>query len=320
MNRVDRLLGYLLIFQGKELVRAQDLAERFEVSERTVYRDVDALCELGVPLYGVAGEGYRLMDGYYLPPIMFAEEEARALFLATAMLTSFTPEGKTRDAAQSAIEKVRSVLPEATLAQVEALQSTLGFYAFGRPPLNLDDPKFIQLSEAIQNRQVIELGYHAMHNNRVTERVVEPLRLIYLGSAWVLSGYCRLRQDERNFRLDRIDSLVITTETFPPRVTTLGPEGFADGIEVVVRFHSHIVRWVQESQHFTFVREEASHPQDGTTMVYRVRAVDQIVRWLLGWGATFEVLAPAKVRHEIRQISEEMMTQHQESAAIRPNR
>ena len=157
MNRIDRLLGYLHIFQGKELVRAKDLAERFEISPRTVYRDIDALCELGVPIYGVTGEGYRLMDGYYLPPIMFDEEEARALCLAVSLLSSFTPEGKTRTAAQSAIEKIRSVLPKATLAQVEALHAILGFYASGRPPLILDDPKFTEISEAIQNRQVIKL-------------------------------------------------------------------------------------------------------------------------------------------------------------------
>ncbi|MCB0126930.1 MAG: HTH domain-containing protein, partial [Caldilineaceae bacterium] len=82
MNRVDRLLGYLLVFQSHDLVRARDLATRFEVSERTVYRDIEALYEVGVPLVGMPGEGYQLMPGYYLPPVMFNTGEAQALFLA----------------------------------------------------------------------------------------------------------------------------------------------------------------------------------------------------------------------------------------------
>ena len=315
MNRIDRLLGYLHIFQGKELVRAQDLAERFEVSHRTVYRDIDALCELGVPLYGVAGEGYRLMAGYYLPPIMFNEAEARALFLAVSLLTSFTPEGKTRTAAQSAIEKVWSVLPKATLAQVEALQSILGFYTFGRPPLILDDPKFTQLSEAIQNRQVIELRYHAMHNNSVTERAVEPLHLAYSQGAWILAGWCRLRHGIRNFRLDRIDDLKVTSEIFEP-LEFEGVQKYAnDGIKVVVRFQPRIVRWVQEAQHFTFARQElpkegSTNPEDEAVMVYRVRSIDQFVRWLLGWGSAFEVLEPDEVRTEIERVAKQILDRH----------
>ncbi|MEM7130006.1 MAG: YafY family protein [Chloroflexota bacterium] len=313
MNRVDRLLGYLLIFQGKELVRAQDLADRFEISERTVYRDIDALCELGVPLYGVAGEGYRLMDGYYLPPIMFTEQEARALFLAISMLTGFTPDGETRAAAQSAMEKIRTVLPEVTLAQVEALQSTLGFYIFRQQPHNLDDPKFALLLQAIQSRKVIQMSYHAMHNNRVTERTVEPLQLNYLDSAWVLYGYCRLRQDLRNFRLERIDTLTVTSEIFSLRVTKPPPRVIDGRAEVVVRFEPSIVRWVREAQHFTFVEERTSDQDDGSIMIYRTRA-DQIVRWLLSWGDTFEVLEPTEIRDEIARTAKQLWVQHQSGA------
>lgn len=321
MNRVDRLLGYLIIFQGKELVRAQDLAERFEVSERTVYRDVDALCELGVPLYGVAGEGYRLMEGYYLPPIMFNEDEARALFLAVSLLTSFTSDGPTRTAAQSAIEKIRSVLPDATLAQVEALQTVLGFYAFGRPPLNLDDPKFVQLSEAIQNCLIIKLRYHAMHSNSVSERTVEPLHLAYLQNVWVMTGYCHLRQDVRNFRLERIDALTVTTQTFEPRIKDIGPDTDRYQQDVMVRFDPAIVRWVKESQHFTFVREEPAvgvdsalgttvNHDEGKVMVYRVRSSEQIVPWLMGWGSTFEVLDPPEIRQELERIAKQIVERH----------
>ena len=112
MNRGDRLVAYLVLFQSRELLRAQDLADRFEISVRTVYRDMDALSQAGVPVYGVGGEGYRLMEGYYLPPITFSPEEAQALALALSMLLGFSVEGETRESAEDVLEKIRSILPK----------------------------------------------------------------------------------------------------------------------------------------------------------------------------------------------------------------
>ncbi len=299
MNRVDRLLGYLLIFQGRDLVRAQDLAARFEVSERTVYRDIEALYEVGVPLVGMPGEGYQLMPGYYLPPIMFGEAEAKALFLAIAMLTGLTEPGPTHAAARSALEKIRVVLPKATLTQVEALQAILGFYNIGRPSLDLDNPTFLQLQQAIQQRRVVVLQYHAQHDNQITERAVEPLQLAYLDNVWVLTGYCRLRQDQRVFRLDRIDQIQLTKELFTARPiqSHRSPE---EGELVTIQVDTAIARWVREAQHFTFVGEEVTEKSD-TLMHYRVRDIDKFVSWLLQWGERVELVAPVALRGEMQR-------------------
>jgi predicted DNA-binding transcriptional regulator YafY len=190
MNRTDRLLGYLLMFQSRGLLRAQDFAVQFDISERTVYRDIQALSEVGVPIMAMPGEGYRLMEGYYLPPIVFSEAEARALFLSISMLTGFAQAGETRQAAETALEKIRAILPEATLAQIEALQAMLGFYAVARPVLNLDDPTFVRLQQAIHQRRVVHLRYHAPQDNQITERDVEPLRLAFVDNTWILAAYC----------------------------------------------------------------------------------------------------------------------------------
>lgn len=309
MNRVDRLLGYLLTFQGHSLIRAQDLAEKFEVSERTVYRDIDALCEVGVPLYGTPGEGYRLMDGYYLPPIMFAEEEARALFLAVSMLTSFSEGGPTQDAANTALEKVRVVLPESMLEQVEALQAILGFYQIGRPSLNLDDERFAHIQQAIHRRQLIHVAYHAMHSNEITTRTVEPLHLAFVDNVWVMHGYCRLRKDWRNFRLDRIDKMDVAEEIFAPRPTKLDYIYTVEE-QVEVRFRVAVARWVREAQHFTFLSERVCEESGEPIMRYRVRDQQQIVRWLLGWGDQFEVVSPEAIRTEVARIAGNMATIH----------
>ena len=207
MNRVDRLMAYLLILQNRELVRAQDFAERFEISERTVYRDMQALSEVGVPISAMPGEGYRLMPGYYLPPVMFSPAEARALFLALSLFDSTIGEGETKTAVFTARDKIKVVLPAASRRQVEALEAVLGFYGFRTPPIDLDDALFVQLQEAIHERRVIWLRYHSQHQNEVTEREVEPRELVFLDKVWMVSGYCRLRQANRVFRLDRIDKL-----------------------------------------------------------------------------------------------------------------
>ena len=309
MNRVDRLLGYLIIFQSRELVRAQDLAARFEVSERTVYRDVDALVELGVPLVGVAGEGYRLMAGYSLPPVMFTEAETHALFVAIAMLQGLTQDGPTKAAATTAREKVQAILPTTTLQRAEALQKVLGFYAVGRPPVNLDDERFVQLQQAIDRHQIVYLHYHAQHSNSISARDVEPLHLAFLDNVWLLHGYCHLRQDYRNFRLDRIDHLTVKREKFAARPVKL-PRLQDKSLRVLVRFDANIVRWVREAQHLTFAEEIEEDEEGNVVMAYHVGSSAQFARWLLSWGDEMEVISPPNMRAEIAHAAQAMATRH----------
>lgn len=309
MNRIDRLMGYLIMLQSRELIRAQDIAKQFEISERTVYRDMQALSEVGVPISAMPGEGYRLMDGYYLPPIMFTPDEARALFLAVAMLDGFTSEGETKTAVSSALAKIQTVLPNATRRQVEALQAILHFYSFPSPPLNFDDATFVSLQEAIHRQQMVRLRYHALHSNRITERAVEPSHLVFLDKAWMLVGYCRLRQSERIFRLDRIDHLHITDEKFIPHHLPDRDRMHGD-VTVTVRFAPEISRWVQERNHFSHI---ASNPTaDGwIEAVYQPRSLDQIMGWLLSWGAGMEVLAPSELRQMVAETAVLITQRHQ---------
>lgn len=311
MNRVDRLMGYLLLFQSRGLMRAQDFAQQFEISERTVYRDIQALSEVGVPIVAIPGEGYRLMEGYYLPPITFSPDEARALYLAISMLSGLASPGPTQSAALAALEKVRAVLPAAGLRQVEALQAIVNFYALPGLTIDFDDKTFLKLQEAIHQQRVIQLRYHALHTNEVTEREVEPVSLVFLDKAWFLSGYCRLRQGNRIFRLDRMDSLKVRNETFPPRERILrspqpGP------LTVLVRFEAEVVRWVEERQHFSWA-ETRPGPAGEAVMVYHPRTLEQMEGWLLGWGEQMEVLEPAELRARIATLAARIMARHQGS-------
>lgn len=308
MNRTDRLMAYLVIFQSRTLIRAQDLATRFEISERTVYRDIDALCEAGVPIYGVAGEGYRLMEGYFLPPVAFSPEEARSLALALSMLIGFSVEGGTRRSAETASDKIRSILPNRQKREVEAIQAVVNFYAFPRPQLDFDDQRFLAIQRAIHDHFLIDLTYHSLSGNEATRRIVEPMRLVLLNQAWQLNAFCRLRKDVRHFNLDRIDQFQVLRESFAPREITSPrfPEGRFD---IHVLFPHDVVRWVRERQHFSFQREEKP-TKAGVEMVYRVADWGVIANWLLGWGAQMKIISPHHLRERVVEMARRMVEKH----------
>lgn len=306
MNRVDRLMGYLLLFQSRGLMRAQDFADKFEISERTVYRDIQALSEVGVPIMAMPGEGYRLMEGYYLPPITFSPDEARSLYLAVSMLTGQTTPGSTQSAALSALEKIRAVLPNVTLRQVEALEAITHFYSFPHTLLDFDDEIFLTLQQAIYERQLVRLRYHARHNNQVTERDVEPLELVNVEKTWMLVAYCRLRQDQRVFRLNRIDDMAILNERFTRRELANYRRTPYKVIEVIVRFDPSTVRWVRERQHFTFDKNYKDN-----TMLYKPYTFEQIEWWLLSWGDKLEVLEPIELRERLAKTATQIAKRHQ---------
>lgn len=313
MNRVDRLIGYLLLLQSRRQVRAADFAERFEISERTVYRDIQALSEVGVPIVALPGKGYQVMQGYYLPPIAFSPDEARALALSVGMMTGAASRGPTRDAAVGALEKVRAVLSSETLRQVEALLAVTRFYTHPATQLDLEDRKLVDLQRAILDRRVVRLRYHAHTSNQVTVRDVEPLELVLVDRSWILDAYCRMRQAPRGFRLNRVDGYTVLDEQF-----TLRPLSARDcepgTTRVVVRFNPDIVRWVSERQHFSYspheTAEERARGAGEAVIVYRPRAFDVIDGWLLSWGDAFEVLEPPELRQRLDAIADRIAARH----------
>ncbi|MGQ0549083.1 MAG: helix-turn-helix transcriptional regulator [Armatimonadota bacterium] len=312
MNRVDRLVGYLLFFQTHGQVRAADFAQRFEISERTVYRDIQALSEVGVPIVALPGKGYRLTEGYYLPPIAFSPDEARALALALGMITGAAARGRTREAAVAALEKIRVVLPKETLRQVEALLAVTRFYSHPAMQVDLADRKLLDLQRAILDRRVVQLQYHAHTTNEVTVRDVEPLQLVLVERTWILDAYCRLRQASRGFRLNRVDAYKVREERFVPRDLSVCER--EPSLRVVVRFQPDVVRWVQERQHFSYssqeTAEERARRAGDEVMIYRPRAFDVIDGWLLSWGDTFEVLEPPELRQHLEAIAGRIGSRH----------
>jgi predicted DNA-binding transcriptional regulator YafY len=298
MNRIDRLFGIILHLQGRRRVRAEELPDAFEVSKRTIYRDILALTEVGVPIVSLPGQGYELMQGFFLPPLVFTREEATALLLGARLLGEQAV-GRIATGADTAVAKIAVALPEATRRDVERLGEMITFMV-PRPRFNLDDPQLSALQRSLGERRVVRMHYHSLARDEVSLRDVEPLRLTYSSGAWYLQAYCRLRLGQREFRLDRIESLEVLAETFQERQTALeGAEAGGAGTEVRVRVDGRSVRWVRERQHYGFVDEEQTGPE--VIMIYRVDSMEELVPWLRSWGPAVEVLSPPQLRSRLRR-------------------
>jgi len=293
MNRTDRLVAILLQLQAKPTLRAEDLARHFEISVRTVYRDLEALSESGVPLVATPGIGYRLMDGYFLPPLAFSESEAALLVLGGELIKQRV-DTELRPSAETALAKLESVLPKERRATVEEWRSQLQFFSTRAG----DDPRLARLRTAIRDRRVVRLHYHAFRKAEPETRDIEPVQLMLMRERWHVGAYCRLRKGPRMFRLDRIDRFSVLGEQFSIAERHVMPTAYEDwkatAAEVRVRFDPRVERWVRERQPFTFMREELD--ERGPIFVYGIRQEDDLVRWLLAWGASAEILSPPRLR------------------------
>lgn len=309
MNRTDRLLAITLELHAHRYTRAEDLATQFEVSVRTVYRDIEALCEAGVPVVATPGYGYSLAEGYFLAPVMLTADEAGMLLLGAAFVADQV-DAPYRDAVQTAQKKIEKILPEATRAEVDFLRDSFRFMSSIRARDPLIEERLTVIRRAIRAHEVLHLHYHARHGEP-GERDVEPHGLVQVSGAWLLAAYCRVRQDMRGFRLDRIDHAAPTGERFTRRqnfsVRTPHPMEYGD-IEVRVLVPTDMLRWVRENRHFTWVGEEPHAA--GAVMVFRPRSVREILPWLLSWGAGITVLAPVEAQHALRDAAAALLARY----------
>ncbi len=201
MRRADRLFQLLQLIRGRRLSTAAWLAQRMEVSVRTVYRDVAALQAQGVPIEGEAGVGYRVGRDYSLPPLMFTPEQAQAL-VASVRIAGSRIDPALASLAEDALSKILSVLP----CESRAAADSLPIHAPPRPYAAAVLERLGQLRRAIEARRLVYLDY-ADVNGAPTQRTVRPLACIYWEAAWTLSAWCELRADFRHFRLDRIQRM-----------------------------------------------------------------------------------------------------------------
>ncbi len=215
--RLVRLTAILTQLQSKRMVTARDIAQKHDVSIRTVYRDIRTLEQSGIPIITEEGKGYSIMEGYNLPPVMFTEEEANALVIAEHLILK-NKDQSLADQYQNAIAKIKSVLRYSQKSKAEILAQRI---QIRNNKYNEKTSSYlIQLQSHITDFRVVQIEYYSL-NNDPSERKIEPFALYTTNDNWVLIAFCRKRNDFRAFRLDRIQSLSPTSEVFEPHKITL---------------------------------------------------------------------------------------------------
>lgn len=216
-KRLSRLTAILMQLQTKRLTTATSLADRFNVSVRTIYRDIKALDEAGVPIVTEDGKGYTLMEGYRIPPVMFSESQANALILAEQLVLKNKDASFIKDYSE-AIDKVKAVLRQSEKDKANLLSDRTRFEQNLNRERNSNN--ISQLQSALTNFYLTRIDY-TNEQNKTTERTIEPFALLSTNENWLLVAWCRLRKQFRYFRLDRITKMEVLTEKFDQHKMTL---------------------------------------------------------------------------------------------------
>ncbi|MBS1680232.1 MAG: YafY family transcriptional regulator [Bacteroidetes bacterium] len=314
MNRIDRLTAILIHLQTKRVVKAEEIASRFGMSLRTVYRDVKALMEAGVPIGSEAGKGYFIVDGFHLPPVMFTQDEANSMLLAGKLVDKMADKS-VRTAFDSALHKIKAVLSDPEKDHLENLDSHIGVFLRSRyehrEQTGFPDDFLTEIQRGIAQRNVLSIEYVNM-DEKLTQRLIEPAGIFYYSMAWHLIAWCRLRDSYRNFRVDRIKSLLTTGEHFEKRSDISLQEYFKSMyqtnqnlVRVVVVFDKSALRgrplYGSSSQEDLGSRIRSEFMMD---------SLDYMAHWLLMFGPSVEIEQPEELKTKMAEITEALFRHH----------
>lgn len=305
-KRFDRIIAILIQLQSRRVVKAQELADRFGVSLRTIYRDIRTLETAGVPLYGEAGTGYSIVDGYRLPPVMFTREEAGSFVAAEKLMQKYTDKSL-GTYFESAMYKLKSVLRGSQKDWVSAIESQVLIEPEGEL-FNKEVPDALEIIfESIAEKRQIALKYWSQDAEFPTDRNIEPVGLFHENRHWYVMSYCHLRKDYRQFRTDRIQEIRRTQIPFSEEhgaLDTYLERGGAETAATKVRISvdKSIVRHIRGGRkYYGFVSEEEKG--DRVEMTFMTRDIQEAFpRWFLMFGDYAIVLEPEALKKRVGEI------------------
>lgn len=284
---------------------SKELAEHFGISRRTVFRDLRALSESGVPLTYAEGGGYEILEGYQLPPLMLSAREAATLLMGTEFM-KLQPDVSLRRDADEVELKIRSVLPDEVRNYIDTLKdrTVLDPYWLYSPDEESEEKgRWYELSEAVAKQRSVIMEYYVQSRNELTKRKVNPLGLVYYTDHWNLIAYDHLRNDVRNFRLDSIRSMHVLIERFePPEGFDLGEfvkESGGERKRVVVRFDDHVYQWARRSIPAEIDEEEDLDSAVRTTFYFE--NMEYVAQWLIRFGKGAVVEEPGELKELVRK-------------------
>ncbi|MCV9388204.1 helix-turn-helix transcriptional regulator [Reichenbachiella ulvae] len=311
MNRIDRLTAILIQLQSKKRVPLVEIEERFEIGRRTVFRDIRALTEAGVPIGGDAAEGYFIVEGYHLPPVMLNKEEAAALLLGGKLLAP-KADKKTYRAFEEALLKIKAVLRYSDKDYLQTLEDKVQVLQFRHSSDTEDQDRFFpDIQKAVAGHLLVDMLYYSNYSESINQRKVAPLGLVYYNDNWHIIGFCFLRKQIRDFRTTRVRELMLLEETFDPcdypNYDDFLKEQLSrfDVEEVTVEIRNDITRFISDAKYnYGFVSEKKG--QEWTEMKFVIPDHHFFVHWMMMHGKYGRILSPPSLIKRAKELSREI--------------
>lgn len=316
MNRFDRITAILIQLQSKKVVKAQDLADRFDISLRTVYRDIRTLEEAGVPLYGEAGVGYSIVDGYRLPPVMFTQEEAMAFITAEKLMEKFT-DNTLQHNFTSAMYKIKAVLRGSEKDMVENLEEQIMIKGH-RKKTNQPDNILDVLLKAVAEKKAVKLTYKAFGNQDNSERLIEPIGIFHEHENWYTIAWCHLRKEYRQFRIDRVIDAKLTEQPQQERTSLKEYEEMQEKAKTAISLQKAVIRvdksialYMQDRRYYYgFVSEVVT--DDYVEMTFLSQSLEEgLARWFMMFADYAVIVEPQSLKDKISQLLEKILKKNQ---------
>lgn len=310
LKKLDRVTAILTQLQSKPVVRAQDLAEKFDVSIRTIYRDVKTLENAGIPIVGEAGNGYSLMDGYKLPPVMFTKEEVLSFITAEKLMQKFSHQSLGNHY-QTAMEKVRSVLRYSDKNLIQNIEKQIDVFNVHTQPEDSLKNVIPIILESIAEKTQLKIEYQTV-DTKVTTRTIEAVGIFFEFNFWYIMAYCTLRKDFRQFRVDRILKISKTLIPFLQEYGQINDYRKSHGNKVRAKLlvDKKIMSHLVNSKKYYGLIEEVETDQ-GVELTFETEWIDGgFPRWVITFADYAQILEPESLRTKLNEMLANMIERH----------
>jgi len=309
MNKFDRVFSILILLQTKKVLTAAMISDKFDISLRTVYRDINTLRNAGVPIIGDPGVGYSIMEGYRVPPMMFNESEASALLTAEKFIGKLTDK-ETQAHYQSAMLKIKSILRGSEKQSLSVLDDSIAISDNN----NWSDQSFLQdMFRSVAARYVMEIEYRKV-DGTVSKRKLEAIGCYHQFNTWYLIAYCQSRKDYRIFKADRIVNLKVLEEHFNTNHISL--KDYIDQqddswkekqkfYEIEVAFSKQYLEFAEKRKYyFGFVEQIIK--EDWVHMKFFNDSIEYVARWIMQFGDQATAIAPIELVDRMKTLAADL--------------
>lgn len=305
MNRIDRLSAILIMLQSSSIVKIKQITDRFNISSRTVYRDLRALEDSGIPLAGDSRTGYSLVDGFKLPPLMFTQEEAFSFIATEKLIDKFTDKGF-KSSYKSGIEKIKAVMRLAEIKTIEDFNNKIGTLNYHLKDSDSTQNILHKLIDGAAKRKKVQINYYSYNRNETNDRTVDPVGIFFSMSNWYLIAYCNAVKDYRTFRISRIQNITQTNEGFdldhPPLDSFLKTLGDREHLQkIVIEVNEKDMLLIDENRYYQGLITE-KELNGKVELHFMTFSFDRFARWYLSYIDIARIIYPVEFRTKVKEM------------------